>query len=141
MTANEEKVLKIIKGFGGKVHLLKLAKEFGISSEYAGLILEGLQRKGEVKFQGRWIFLPERKLKKQVVQVVKEGVPKKKTASLASLKGMTGELQKRLEKAGYKDLETLANMPICRLMDEIRLELKQAANLINEARRSLKMIS
>ena len=53
---------------------------------------------------------------------------------------MTKELLHVLEKAGYKTIESLADAPIARLMQETKLKLNEAAGLINKARKALNKI-
>lgn len=144
MTANEEKVLKIVKKIKGKAHSSQIAKELEISSGYADLILKALQRRGKIEYFGGWAFLPQ-----EVEEIAKKEVRKKKAkkvkekkvkSSLMKLQGMTEELEKSLQKAGYKDIRALAEVSVARLMEDTGLKLKMAANLINGARKILKII-
>lgn len=163
----EEKVLKIVKRFKGRVHSLQIAKELKISSGYVDFILKSLQRKEKIKFSGGWAFLLEEKVKETVKKEIpsptkiKKGKPKrrrkkkakkeekkpkikrkkrKKTETSIGLKGITSESEMILQKAGYKNKESLAKASLPRLIADTGIGLKQAANLINGARRSLKII-
>lgn len=53
---------------------------------------------------------------------------------------MTKELGNIVERAGYKTIESLAEAPIVRLMQETKLKLHEAAGLINQARKILNKI-
>lgn len=146
MASTEEKVIKTTKDFKGKASSLQIAKELGISPGYTNLILQDLQRKGKIKLSAGRVSIkkevsasdklaatkPKRKSKK----------PKRKKtkSSLTGLKGITKQLEKILKKAGYRNIKTLAEAPIAKLMDGTGLVLKQAADLINEAKRKLKII-
>ena len=149
MTANEEKVLKTIKDSKGKASSLQIARELKISSGYADLILKALQRKEKIEISGRWVALSKKELakaanpsRKRAQPPKKPKVKRKKVERLFSdLKTITEKSKKILLKAGYKDKQVIAEAPLSRLMENTGLELKQAANLINEARGNFKTVN
>jgi len=136
MPTTEEKVIKIIKDFKGKAISLQIAKELGISSGYTNLILQDLQRKGKIQFSAGRVSMVATKPKRKSEKLKR----KTTTTSLSGLKGITKQLEKNLKKTGYKNIEALAKAPIAILMDKAGIENKQAADLINGARRKLKII-
>lgn len=176
MTANEEKVLKIIKDSKGKTSSLQIARELKISSGYTDLLLKALQRKEKMAISGRWVSLSKKELAKAInprrkrAQLAKKPKRPKRPRQLkkpkrarkprkpkrakkpkakrrkverpfSGLKAITEELKKILLKAGYKDKQAIAEAPLPRLMEDTGIELKQAANLINKARGSLKIVN
>lgn len=153
MPSTEEKVLKIVKESGGKASSFQIAKELRMSSGYLSLLLQSLRKKGKIEFSGARTFsvrrgpreeLPKKRAKKPKlrtkISLAVRGKKKKAGRPLKELKGLTKELEATLRKAGYKKIEVLAEVSISRLMEGTGLELKQAAYLINEARRILKII-
>lgn len=60
---------------------------------------------------------------------------------IVSLEGVSSELVKALEGAGCATVENLAETPIAKLMTLYGMNVKQAADLINQARRKLGTIA
>lgn len=64
---------------------------------------------------------------------------KVKRATVAELSGLTSKLIEELKRKGFRTLEDVATISISRLLGAIEgLELKQAADMINEAREKLR---
>ena len=81
----------------------------------------------------------EGKLRRQLVVAL--GKRKKTVRNVfLGMPKMTMRLIDILEKAGYKTIESLAEAPLARFMQETKLELHEAARLINQARKALNKI-
>ena len=121
MPSTEEQVKSIILKHNG-VRKQQIARELKMGLDYVGLICRELERKGEITFKAQDRTKPAE-------ESVLLGIPK-----------MTEKLMHILERAGYKTIESLADAPIARLMQETNLELREAAGLINQARKPLNKI-
>ena len=153
MTQTEQKVFEIISE-RKKIRISEIAKETRLSTDYIRLICLGLQRNGFINFsKGLCSIREEETFEKKTVQKTsktakkKEVVQKKKEArgekkkiektSLFNLENVNEKLAKKLIGAGFKNIESLSEAPISRLMEISGIELKQAADIINEARKKL----
>lgn len=149
MPSTEEKALELIKDFGGKAHSWQIARQLSISPEYARLLLQALQKTGKIKVFHGWACLSraksakaleEKPRKPKKIRKEKIKIPVIHLTPLSKVRGMSQELEKILQKAGYKETEGVAATSLPIFMESTGLELKQAADLINEARRVLKII-
>jgi len=121
MTSNEKEVLKIIWQNRGGASISKIANELKISTDYSRLICGSLIKNGVIKFsEGQY-------------KVTK---PKKKTVT--KLYSLTPKLTKVLKQKRFGTLEDVATISVSRLMEVEDLELKKAAEIINEARDKLR---
>jgi len=121
--------------------------------EYIGFVCRELERKGEIAFRKGFFSLAtldykspkrrprvlHRKPRKSPIRQLAEKKVYTESALLAIPK-MTERLIDILKKAGYKTIESLADAPITRFMQETKLELHEAARLINQARKALNKI-
>jgi hypothetical protein len=142
MPSTIEQAKEVILKRGGKASKHQIGRELKISLGYTDLILGELKRRGEIAFSdGSYVLTPA---KKEVIQVRKpkaEAKAKKKTAAkknqphpLVGAFGINESLALTLEKAGYGTMESLAKVPISKLMDAAKIKLHVAAKLINQAR-------
>lgn len=149
---------------GGKASKHQIARELKISLDYINAILGDLRRKGEVAFFDgfyslisikksvtqeekrekpvaaklveKWAGCRTKKLRSAGKKARKPQVGKRGTSSLSGILGISESLARTLEKAGYGTVESLAEAPISRLMDAAKLNLRVAAQLINQARKT-----
>ena len=160
MPSTIEQTKEAILKHGGNASKHQITRELKISSDYAGLILGELKRKGEIAFSDGFYVLTastssrSTSIKKDVTQdkerkksathskrlkrVKKTKKPRSKKRvprPLISILGISELLVRTLKKAGYDTIESLADAPINRLMDAAKLELRIAAQLINQARK------
>lgn len=135
-----------------------------MSLDYADLICRGLARKGEIIFSDESYSLtklrkagvkPPGKVKSSRGQLRQSTLSRElrsrdetgrqgkfipnmgAKSELFGIPEMTQEFSETLEGVGYKTLEALADAPIARFMQETKLELHEAAGLINHARKIL----
>ena len=114
--------------------------------DYVDLICRDLERKGEIVFSdGFYSFItPNKKSLNRAKPPNGEQekfVPKTHAESaLLGIPQMTKGLIQVLENAGYKTIESLADAPIARFIQETKFELHKAAGLINQARKALNKI-
>lgn len=66
--------------------------------------------------------------------------PPTRKASLSDLLIVSKQLVDIIEKAGYKTVGAVANAPLAKLMQQTNLKLREAAGLINKARKKLSLI-
>lgn len=168
MPSTEEQVKSVILRHKDGARKQQIARELGLGLEYISFICRDLERKGELAF-GKGFYLltiptapkkaPYRKEKikrtfpvkkhksssrrdqprKQLV--VARGKRKKSAQkTFPGMPEMTERLIDILKKAGYKTIESLADAPITRFMQETKLELREAAGLINQAKKILNKI-
>lgn len=152
MPSTIEQTKEAILKHGGKASKHQIARELKISSDYAGLILGELKRKGEIVFSSGFYVLtsvkkdvtqdegrkksatPSKRLKR-VKKTKKPRIEKRAPHPLSSILGISESLARTLEKAGYDTIESLAEAPINKLMAGVKLKLHTAAQLINQARK------
>lgn len=151
MPSTIEQIKQAILKRGGKASKHQIAREIKISLDYTNLILGELRRKGEIILSSGLYILTS--LKKDDIQDTKEERPvrqsrkprvakkakrprvgKKPLYSLGSVLGISEPLERRLAESGYTTLESLADAPISILMGAAKLKIKEAAQLINQAR-------
>lgn len=158
MPSTIEQTKEAILKHGGRASKHQIAQELKISTDYAGLILGELKRKGEIGFSDGFFILTsaeksiiQEEIAKPVISTKRMGrrpkklKEKKKTKKLRAVKyaphslstilGISQSLARTLEKASYGTIESLAEAPINKLMDAAKLKLHIAAKLINEARK------
>jgi len=162
MTPTETEVLEIIWKNGGRAPISKIANELGISTGYSHFICEGLERNQIIEpFEGQYKIadlgkeelrrlgrIEEEKKMARLEKPVKKARREKPAyggsarggkSSITELSNLSPELIKVLKRQGIRTLEDIAIISVSRLMDMIEdLELKQAADMINEARDKLK---
>jgi transcription termination factor NusA len=155
MTSTEIEVLKIIWDQKGKASVMKISNALKISTDYARLLFRDLLKDKFVEFsEGQYKItdLGKKELKKQgmiesIKKVPSPKKPKRKTlvkkkikkAIIRELSGLSPKLIKVLEKKGFKTLEDIATTSVSRLVEAIEdLNLKKAAEMINEARAKLR---
>jgi len=160
MPSTVEQVKSIILKHPGRVSKQQLARELKIGLDYIGLICRELERKGELTFRkGYYLLTISKKAPRQKIILVKKYKPSSRRrqprtppirqlaeknisaeSALLAIPRMTERLINVLEGAGYKTIESLADAPITRFMQETKLELPEAAGLINQARKALNKI-
>ncbi len=165
MPSTIEQAKEAILKHGGKASKHQIARELKISLDYASLVLGELKRKEEIGFSdGFYSLVPIMKdgiqdekqekpviAKKPVIKRVvrrskkardikkkarKSRTDKKEISPLRGILGINESLVRTLEKVGYATIESLADAPINKLMDAAKLELRTAAQLINQARKA-----
>ena len=153
MPTTEEQVKSVISEYGGEARRQNIARELKVSLDYVNLICEGLRRRGEIILLGGFYSLPvlKEKLRRKIRRSTghggrrstrdtrQGGLPARLTfeSSFSAIPGITQGLIDRVKAAGYHTTEFLADAPIARLMQEAKLELYEAARLINHARKVL----
>ena len=146
MPSTIEQTKEAILKYGGKASKHQITRELKISLDYLGLILGELKRKGEVIFSDGFYSLTQKKparrseKSKGTKKAKKSKIHKNSTRSLTSILGVNASLVQTLRKAGYATVESLAEVPISRLMETVKLELHTAAQLINRARKIARKI-
>ena len=143
MSSTEEQVKSVILKHKGNARKQQIARELNLGLEYIDFICRELERKGEITFSdGSYLLTTAKDILQQRIVPIKKN-RKNKSGSRAEFLGipkMTEGLIEILERAGYKTIESLADAPIARLMQETKLELHEAAGLINQARKALNKI-
>ncbi len=143
MSSTEEQVKSVILKHKGNARKQQIARELNLGLEYIDFICRELERKGEITFSdGSYLLTTAKDILQQRIVPIKKN-RKNKSGSRAEFLGipkMTEGLIEILERAGYKTIESLADAPIARLMQETNLELREAAGLINQARKALNKI-
>lgn len=141
MTSIEQKIFDIIRR-KKNARIQYVANEAGVSSAYANLVCQGLCRRGHINFVRGLAVIP-------VLADISESaaappIPAEEKDSRITIFSIFGNLDKSkvaaLENAGYKTVGTLAEAPIAKLMSIGGMNVMQAANLINKARKDLGMI-
>ncbi len=161
MTSNERKIVKCLWDEEGRMHIQVIAQKTGISSDYARLLCRSLERGGYLKFadvnvcclltKGRNRFQDEEitdsdkksedenKQDENLVKEIQNEILEEEV-KLDELKDATPQEKEKLIEAGYKSVEDLAQVPVNRLIQSIGVNLKKAANWINQARRQTGVI-
>lgn len=160
MSSTIEQTKEAILKHEGKASKHQIARDLKISLDYAGLICGELKRKGEVVFLDGFYLLTS--VKKSIIQdkeqkktaippkgadriskrlkwakkTKKPRIEKRAPHPLNSILGISESLARTLEKAGYGTIESIAGAPINKLMDAAKLELRAAAQFINQARKT-----
>ncbi len=112
----------------------QIGRELKMGLDYIDFICRDLERKGEIVFRdGFYSAITSDKKVRDRTKPAAE-------SALLAIPKMTEKLMHILERAGYKTIESLADAPIARLMQETNLELREAAGLINQARKALNKI-
>lgn len=158
MPSTAEQVKSIILKHDGGVSKQQIARELNLSLDYVTLICRDLKRKGKIAFSDGFYSLLASDIKRQqrrpsvlrnkprATTSCRQGNPRKipnetrnvyTESVLSAIPKMTKGLMEVLGRAGYKTIESLAEAPIARLMPETKLELHEAAGLINQARKAL----
>jgi len=164
MLSTAAQVKNIILKHHGRAPKQQIARELRMGLEYVGLICRELERKGELVFRDGFYSLITSNHKPAKVQSRKirrslrprskvsghehkQKKPKKKPISnvhkesvLLAIPKMTEKLVDVLEGVGYRTIESLADAHVIRFMQETKLELHEAAGLINQAKRALNKI-
>lgn len=138
MPSTAKQVKSIVSKYNGRARKQQIARELNFGLDYVDLVCRDLERKGVIAFRDGFYSLITSDIKfhqkeKLISNVYAESV-------LLAIPKMTEELIDVLERAGYKTIESLADAPIARLMQETNLELREAAGLINQARKALNKI-
>lgn len=136
MLSTTQQVKNIILKYKCGVSKRQIARELNFSLDYTDFICRDLKRRGEIVFSNRFYSLVSAK---EFQNRMKSPNDKSKF-DLFSIPKITKGLIQMLKKAGYKNIESLADAPIARLMQETKLPLPKAAGLINRARKALKKI-
>lgn len=168
MPSTAEQVKSIILKHGGRASKQQIVRELGLGLEYLGVVCRELERKGEIAFRKGFYLLttptapkkvPYRKVQIKRTFLIKKSKPssrrgkprrqlvvvrgKRKKGAQNTFLGMpkmTERLIDILETAGYKTIESLAEAPLTKFMQETKLGLNEAARLINQARKVLNKI-
>ena len=149
MTSTEQKVFDIIRR-KKNARIQYIASTAGVSSGYAALICQGLHRRGHVHFSRGLAVMPASAdttaAESQISEppaaplpLVEEQIQEEVTP-VSGLHGMNEQLTSVLAAAGYNTVGDLANVPLSKLMQAGRLNVKQAAGLINQAKIKVGMI-
>ncbi|MDP2648068.1 MAG: hypothetical protein Q8P35_02405 [Candidatus Yanofskybacteria bacterium] len=147
MPSTAEQVKNIILKHNG-ARKQQIARELNLGLDYVDFACHDLARKGEIAFRdGSYSVVAPTSGKKAQNRIKpstdKQGVFIQDIHAASVLLGipkMTESLINILEKAGYRTIESLADAPIARLMQETKLQLHEAAGLINQARKVLNKI-
>ncbi|MCX6813525.1 MAG: hypothetical protein NTV77_03570 [Candidatus Azambacteria bacterium] len=155
MSSTEEQVKSVILKHKNNARKQQIARELNLGLEYIGFICRELERKGEITFSdGSYLLTTAKDILQQRIVPIKKNRKNKSGSRLSKqerdiqntfaeflgIPKMTEGLIEILERAGYKTIESLADAPIARLMQETKLELHEAAGLINQARKALNKI-
>lgn len=150
MPSTEEQVKSVILKHDGSARKQQIARELKMSLDYIDFVCRDLERKREITFRDGFYSLIASDIKPhQRRPGVLRGKPRKSPnemknvyakSVLLGIPKMTTSLIDVLERAGYKTIESLAEAPIARLMQETKLKLHEAAGLINQARKALNKI-
>jgi len=155
MPSTEEQVKSVILKYKSGVHKQQIARELKMGLEYIGLICRELERKGNLVFRNGLYSLmmlahkptkrrPRVSRRKPRITIPNNSAKLARKVSaksvLLAIPKMTEGLIDVLEGAGYKTIESLADAPLTRFMQETKLELQEAARLINQARKALNKI-
>ena len=158
MTNTEQKILQLIleKKSARVGHIAKTA---GFTSDYVNLVCQGLHRRGYVNFRRGVVAVPAMaeeavpsdapaeesitlpEMDEPAGEEGSESASPEAQASIADLTGLNIAQLTTLGEAGYNSISDLANAPISKLMQAGSMNVKQAANLINQARAHLRMIN
>ena len=137
MPSTEEQVKNIISKHKD-ARKQQIARELNLDLDYIDFVCRDLERKGVIAFRDGFYSLIASDHKPRQKEKFISNVSAKSVWS--AIPKMTKELKDILEGAGYKTIESLADAPIARLMQETKLELHEAAGLINQARKALNKI-
>ena len=142
MSSSAAQIKSIILKHQGGASKQQLARELNFGLEYIGFICRELERKGELTLRkGYYLLTISKKALRQRIIPIKKHKPKKGAQNtFLGMPKMTERLIDILNKAGYKTIESLADAPPARFMQETKLELHEAAGLINQARKALNKI-
>lgn len=149
MPSTAEQVKSIVSKYNGRARKQQIARELNMGLDYVDLVCRDLEGKGEITFRDGFYFLATSKNNSHQKNRTnpRRGKQEKFTSNiiytepvLSDIPKMTKGLKDVLEGAGYKTIESLADAPIARLMQETKLELHEAAGLINQARKALNKI-
>jgi DNA-binding MurR/RpiR family transcriptional regulator len=162
MTSIEQKIFNIILR-KKNARIQHIASAAGVSSAYAGLVCQGLARCGHINFRRGLARLVSASAERAViseladapVDPIAEHVEEQETEvgevklpdteeapkviSIASFKGLAKDLRMALENAGYHTIQDVAETPLPKLM-QCGMNVKQAADLLNNARAEIGMI-
>ena len=142
MPSTEKQVKSVILKHKGGARKQQIARELKMGLDYIDLICRDLERKGEIIFaDGFYSFYKFRNKSTLLRGKQRKFIKHADTDSvLLSIPKIAKGLIPMLEKAGYKTIESLADAPIARLMQETKFELHEAAGLINQARKALNKV-
>lgn len=134
MSSTEEQVKDVILKYGSNVRRQQIARELLLSSDYTELVCKSLERKGEIisSASGYSLVSGRKEVSKKSVRLKKIDIQSE--PHLSDMLGVPKKLINITEKAGYQTIESLADAPVARLMQETNLKLREAAKLINSAR-------
>jgi len=152
MPSTEEQVKSVILKHKSGARKQQIARELNLSLGYMDLICRDLERKGKITFlDGSYLLTTAKDASQQRIAPIKKNRKNKSGsrfskqergiqntfAEFIGIPKMTKGLIEILEGAGYKTIKSLADAPITKLMQETKLELHEAARLINQARRRI----
>ncbi len=140
MPSTEEQVKSVILKHNGGARKQQIARELNLGLDYVDLVCRDMERKVEIIFSGGFYSLTKSRREPLPDKQRKFIQDRERESVLFAVPKMTKRLVGTLEKAGYKTLESLADAPITKLMQETNLELREAAGLINQARKALNKI-
>lgn len=130
----EEQVKDIITKHKGSTSKHQIARELKMGLDYIGLVCRGLEQKRELFFSDGIYSFPAPKRK---IVPKRHHNTRRAGFSLYDIPRMAKDGVYALQQAGYTTVESLADAPIARLMQAVKLEVHEAAGLINEARKML----
>lgn len=148
MTQNERKTLEIIYNQKERVTIQLIANQMKLSAEYICLMCHSLERAGYLEFSGRDIYRLSLKGKIYFEKGDKEGEKREENSlqeiggerSFDKIKDISPAELERLIKAGYTSIKEIAEAPISKVMQQLRVNVKKAAHWINQARQEIGMI-
>lgn len=145
MPSTEEQVKSVILKHKSSASKQQIAQELKMGLDYIDFVCRDLERKGKIALaDGSYSLITSDHKPRQRRPSVLRGKPRKSLnevrkvyvgSALLGITGMTKGLIDVLKRMGYKTIESLADAPIAKLMQETKLELREAAGLINQARR------
>lgn len=137
MTGTERKIFDLIS-VKKKIHLSEIAREMKLTSDYVRLICQSLASRGYFNISGNYCSISlEKKTKKKLGEEKKRT---SKTPLVLNLKTVNKTIAQILKRAGYKDIETIAQTPFSIFLQKTGLKLSQAAKIFNEARKRVRKI-
>lgn len=147
MTSTEQKIFDIISQ-RKNARVSAVARITGLSSDYVHLVCQSLDRNGYIILAKGFVAgIPDSRAETGEIkeEQVHEAMQTEKSQdethgfSVAQFEGMRAELITALENGGYHTMNDIAEAPLPKLM-QCGMNVKQAADLINRARREVGII-
>lgn len=146
MTSTEQKIFDIISQ-RKNARVSAVARTVGLSSDYVHLVCQSLDRNGHINLTKGLAVIPDFRV--ETGEIKEERVPETVQAeiaqdathgfSVAEFPGVRADLITAFQNAGYHTMNDIAEAPLPKLM-QCGMNVKQAADLINKARREVGII-